>query len=287
MKNSAAKLQNAVSTHSNIANFFNVIYSEHIAHCLIPKPNRSPSSTLSTHLRGLKSFKPIEHIADVLDGQSRAQIVDNVNADHSFPTVDEITSSGLSYDTLTQFGYGAFYIVIFLAVLILLRQLFGFYISRSKQKQKTADACQEVDCKAKLDPVDRAALNTRSLANRSAANGWESEIIENDERRIGDEEDFWLSKRKKKQKSLYDKGAKSEFLQKKRACVSVGPVMLQSQSHEDDFEFLLTEKECVVAEKKPEMKSIQPQLASTYYVCVINFHFILFIYIFNLSLKLS
>lgn len=194
---------------------------------------------------------------------------------------EEVFLSDFRYDVLTQFGWCALYIVIFLAILVLLKRLFLFSLSKwRKRKQKSADDIQhsiKSKCvKNKIFDESKHCSGVQMIAVTSglgaikARNDWESESIFDDNYHIDGKMigEHWRSK---KQPSFHCKTSKADYVRKKRACVSVGPVMLDLQGYGNDFDFLKHETEMIVTEKahQAENKNPQPKMASTYYVCVL------------------
>lgn len=176
-----------------------------------------------------------------------------------------IISSNINYETFTVILWFAFHIVIFLAIVYVVKKLFVFYICTWKQKQKTADdAHNTIKCIAKFDDS--------KIDEKCLVNDWESELIDDENLLIVPSEHvLWISK----QHSFKEKRMKLNVYRKKRACVSVGPVLMHIQCYGQEFAFLKIKNTNVLTQEHQRGKKKEESKRDTaYYVCVIIFIYI-------------
>lgn len=273
--------------------FLNLIRPHPSPTCLIieKKCTQIPSGIESIEKNYLSTVVDNPQLQNTFTEQ-RSQIDATFNV-HSIQNIilsddpfEEVFLSDFRYDVLIQFGWCALYIVIFLAFLVLLKRLFIFSLSKwRKRKQKSAVDIQQQSAKNKCtrnnndeESKHYSGLQMVAVAAGMGAiktpNDWESESIYDDNYHI-DGKVIGERWRSKKQPSFHCKKSAPDYIRMKRACISVGPVMLDLKGYGNDFDFLKYEKEMVAADqqRQEDNKNQQPKMASTYYVCVLTLLF--------------
>lgn len=272
MRKGSNGLQNVCTLNNRMKNIFDsVLLPRQSAVCLVIDQNIWTASTKLTYEQLRNNDETISRIEMIYnhDDHRVKQIVL-----YDDDPLEMVFSSGICYDMLAQVVWCTFHIVIFLALLIAIRTLFGFFLTKLMRKYKTAvtsKSATTATASATTNNIDDTHNENSCVSRRSnAISGWESEYIADESHHAGGPRNC-LSKKS----SLHVKRS-FDINPQRRACASAGPVILESKQYEFDYNAMKKPIKTEVPVLKQESAKKLSQPISTYYVCVILFCFVCF-----------